>query len=721
MDSPQFLASISAAGNGAKSKNGNDPPLRQGKWTREEEEYVACLIDEFKTGMMPLAEGTSLRTFLSKMLNCHPMRISKKFVGSNYNGKQVYARRTGSDRLSNEQVRERRAKLCDLERKFLAKIQGKTGASATPAAQQQMQQQMQAMQQQRQQTSANPHLSLTSLGGGGGMGSAGGINRVSASGLELRNLLNQASNPSGAGLADLPRNVSLLGAGHPSSGSLASSHSLSGLFADLSNSAGNMAGMGAAGLNTSNSLEAFQMFMQQQQSTNNPLLSGTTQHTHKSNSRAAAAGRALLQSGGGLGLGGGDGGGNDNDDDQKAAAAKPAASPGGINGKPLADFSSAELAAELRKRSSLKDLVASLGGGGGNISQSSLANFQDSIQQAAGASQNASAFSTLIRNSSLGSGIDMSNLIERQGSIDSLSNLAIRSRLQSIQSMGSLLDPLLGDGKKAATGSGGENNNSNWTPSQAAGLGHSSAASSSIMSSLNMNELDLLAGKLGGGAGSSATASNLMQSLGSAEQIRTAFSNSGLNLASLLNNDDALRRLEASAPSSLNQNFSFSAAAAGASKRDSLSSRSERDRGRSDPPAAGGSDENTAIAQFLLQKKLLEQQQQQGGSRGNLLGGNGGGGNSEQEHFMRSVAAASGGAGSSRAGMDPIMSSLLSSMQSGNGKSRQGGTDPDGKSQEADNESGTMEALKRKYLSGGAGQGDLMAAMEQHRRNKPFR
>ena len=34
------------------------------QWTREEEEYVDCLIDEFKTGMMPLAEGTSLRTFL---------------------------------------------------------------------------------------------------------------------------------------------------------------------------------------------------------------------------------------------------------------------------------------------------------------------------------------------------------------------------------------------------------------------------------------------------------------------------------------------------------------------------------------------------------------------------------------------------------------------------------------------------------------------------------
>lgn len=101
---------------GAKADDSNDPPLRQGKkqctvslsiyftvvntsdghynllynglfdfapstnagkWTREEEDYVRCLIDEFKTGMMPLAEGTSLRVFLSKMLNCHPMVRSK--------------------------------------------------------------------------------------------------------------------------------------------------------------------------------------------------------------------------------------------------------------------------------------------------------------------------------------------------------------------------------------------------------------------------------------------------------------------------------------------------------------------------------------------------------------------------------------------------------------------------------------------------------------------
>jgi hypothetical protein len=65
--------------------------LRRGKWTQEEESYANRLIQEFKNGLLPLTDGTTLRTFLSKLLNCDPMRISKKFVGSNCIGKQVCA------------------------------------------------------------------------------------------------------------------------------------------------------------------------------------------------------------------------------------------------------------------------------------------------------------------------------------------------------------------------------------------------------------------------------------------------------------------------------------------------------------------------------------------------------------------------------------------------------------------------------------------------------
>ena len=61
--------------------------LRRGKWTVEEEGYANRLIHEFKSGLLPLTDGTTLRTFLSKLLNCDPMRISKKFVGGNCIGK----------------------------------------------------------------------------------------------------------------------------------------------------------------------------------------------------------------------------------------------------------------------------------------------------------------------------------------------------------------------------------------------------------------------------------------------------------------------------------------------------------------------------------------------------------------------------------------------------------------------------------------------------------
>ena len=39
---------------------------------------VQCLIEEFQAGFLPIRDGTSLRSFLSKMLNCKPKRISKK-------------------------------------------------------------------------------------------------------------------------------------------------------------------------------------------------------------------------------------------------------------------------------------------------------------------------------------------------------------------------------------------------------------------------------------------------------------------------------------------------------------------------------------------------------------------------------------------------------------------------------------------------------------------
>ena len=82
---------------------------------------MECLIEAFKAGIIPLPEGTTLRMFLSRMLNCPPKRISKKFVGTNYNGKQAYARKA-EDEVDSDVVNEYHERLRKLEQKFLKSL-----------------------------------------------------------------------------------------------------------------------------------------------------------------------------------------------------------------------------------------------------------------------------------------------------------------------------------------------------------------------------------------------------------------------------------------------------------------------------------------------------------------------------------------------------------------------------------------------------------------------
>ena len=63
---------------------------RRGKWTVEEEAYVARVIQDFNSGFLDAPAGTTLRTFLSDKLNCDPMRITKKFTGEACIGKRVF-------------------------------------------------------------------------------------------------------------------------------------------------------------------------------------------------------------------------------------------------------------------------------------------------------------------------------------------------------------------------------------------------------------------------------------------------------------------------------------------------------------------------------------------------------------------------------------------------------------------------------------------------------
>lgn len=107
---------------GTSLKKRSTHPLRRGKWTFEEEIYATRLIHEFKSGLLPLTDGTTLRHFLSKLLNCGPMRISKKFVGHNCIGKQIFKSRVSNNRLTPEQIQQTQVELSNLERRFFEQL-----------------------------------------------------------------------------------------------------------------------------------------------------------------------------------------------------------------------------------------------------------------------------------------------------------------------------------------------------------------------------------------------------------------------------------------------------------------------------------------------------------------------------------------------------------------------------------------------------------------------
>ncbi|CAH0487754.1 unnamed protein product [Peronospora farinosa] len=101
----------------------NNPPtvMRKGKWTAEESAYCDRLIEEFKKGNLPLSEGTTLRTFLSKLLNCDPMRISKKYTGDQCIGKIIFRRR--DDEVAKDDIENIRKDLAELEKTYLEREQ----------------------------------------------------------------------------------------------------------------------------------------------------------------------------------------------------------------------------------------------------------------------------------------------------------------------------------------------------------------------------------------------------------------------------------------------------------------------------------------------------------------------------------------------------------------------------------------------------------------------
>jgi len=93
---------------------------RKGKWTVEEERYADQLIREFEAGTVVCKNGTTLRAFLAKRLNCAPMRISKKYAGKSI-GKHVFLSRV---------CKGDSGQLKQLEQRFIQSVMRESHAAA---------------------------------------------------------------------------------------------------------------------------------------------------------------------------------------------------------------------------------------------------------------------------------------------------------------------------------------------------------------------------------------------------------------------------------------------------------------------------------------------------------------------------------------------------------------------------------------------------------------
>lgn len=121
------------ASSGSQRSRQGSTNLRRGKWTVEEEAYVARVIQDFNSGFLDAPAGTTLRTYLSEKLQCDPMRITKKFTGDACIGKRVFhpAVRSPSNAAAIDKAQ---AELENLERRWRRRLEMQQRESAKKAA-----------------------------------------------------------------------------------------------------------------------------------------------------------------------------------------------------------------------------------------------------------------------------------------------------------------------------------------------------------------------------------------------------------------------------------------------------------------------------------------------------------------------------------------------------------------------------------------------------------
>ncbi|EGZ21282.1 hypothetical protein PHYSODRAFT_490370, partial [Phytophthora sojae] len=87
-----------------QSARDRDVPVRFGKWSGAEDTYLAKLVALFSDGLLAdLDAKTTLRSWLALMLNCCPMRISKKQMhGRGFSGKTKFRHSNRAERMTQD-------------------------------------------------------------------------------------------------------------------------------------------------------------------------------------------------------------------------------------------------------------------------------------------------------------------------------------------------------------------------------------------------------------------------------------------------------------------------------------------------------------------------------------------------------------------------------------------------------------------------------------------
>lgn len=115
------------------TKSKCSPGLRSGKWTPEEESFTNMIIHYFKRGLLHIEDGTSLRWYLAKRLNCEAMRVTKKLKGNSSIGKQIFRALENSE--ENRSAIERAAQeLAVVENLFLDSLSASGGHSSNSSS-----------------------------------------------------------------------------------------------------------------------------------------------------------------------------------------------------------------------------------------------------------------------------------------------------------------------------------------------------------------------------------------------------------------------------------------------------------------------------------------------------------------------------------------------------------------------------------------------------------